>query len=371
MRQIDSYTAPKNYEACFKNRQGHCKDVYVTVATIPQSSKSVASFLDITERKRAEENLRPSHKELEQRSYEISQLNEMLDLLQVCHAREETYRIIGHFVQKLFQSDSGFLGIFKDSRSVLDVALVWGGYELNEQSIRHDECWGLRQGKVHAASAEPGGGVLCDHVHPVESMNYLCVPLVAQGEVLGLFHLCCLWPEGSKSCELMQRTIDAKQRLAAAVTDHVALALANHREFNRAERHNHSLAIIMLDLDHFKRFNDTYGHDAGDFLLTEIGAILKNMVRGEDAACRYGGEEFIVILASTTMEIALKRAEEIRQKVKNLKVQYQNKDLGSVSVSLGVALYDKQAMMTSAAVLKAADNALYQAKNQGRDQVVA
>lgn len=170
---------------------------------------------------------------------------------------------------------------------------------------------------------------------------------------------------------MMQRTIDAKQRLAAAVTDHVALALANHREFNRAERHNHSLAIIMLDLDHFKRFNDTYGHDAGDFLLTEIGAILKNMVRGEDAACRYGCEEFIVILASTTMEIALKRAEEIRQKVKNLKVRYQNKDLGSVSVSLGVALYDKQAMMTSAAVLKAADNALYQAKNQGRDQVVA
>lgn len=200
LRQIDSYTAPKNYKACFKNRQGHCKDVYVTVATIPHSSKSVASFLDITERKRAEENLRQSHKELEQRSYEISQLNEMLDLLQVCHAREETYRIIGHFVQKLFQSDSGFLGIFKDSRSVLDVALVWGGYELNEQSIRHDECRGLRQGKVHAASAEPGGGVLCDHVHPVESMNYLCVPLVAQGEVLGLFHLCYLWPEGSKSC---------------------------------------------------------------------------------------------------------------------------------------------------------------------------
>jgi PAS domain S-box-containing protein len=117
LRRIDPNAAPRNHEACFKDSLGQCKDVYITVATIPHTSRSVTSFLDITERKRAEESLRQSHKELEQRSYEISQLNEMLDLLQVCHAREETYYIINHFVQRLFPSDSGFLGIFKESRA--------------------------------------------------------------------------------------------------------------------------------------------------------------------------------------------------------------------------------------------------------------
>ena len=399
LRRINSYTAPKNYEACFKNGQEQFKDVYMTVATIPQSKKSVASLLDITERKRAEESLKQSHKELEQRSYEITQLNEMLDLLQVCNVREETYHIISHFVQKLFQSESGFLGIFKDSHSVLDVAMVWGGYEINEQSIRHDDCWGLRQGKAHVASTEPGGGVLCSHIQVLPSMNYFCVPLVAQGEVMGLFHLRSGFTDGNHSPESFRRIMDSKQRLAAAVTDHIALALSNlglretlrvqsirdpltglfnrrfmeeslEREFSRAKRQKVTVAIIMMDIDHFKHFNDTYGHDAGDFLLSEIGTLLKKMVRGDDIACRYGGEEFIIIMPTAPKDIVFKRAEDIRHQVKNLHVQHQNIDLGTVSVSIGVSHYDEHSTMTSTTVLKAADMALYQAKNQGRDRVV-
>lgn len=397
IRQIDPNAAPKNYEACFKNSQGQCKDVYMTVAAIPRTDKSVISLLDITERKRAEESLRQSHEELEQRSYEISQLNEMLDLLQVCHAREETYHIISHFVERLFPSDSGFLGIFKDSRTLMDMALVWGGYEPGEESISYNDCWGLRQGKVHAA-AEPGGGVLCHHVRAVPSMNYLCVPLVAQGEVMGLFHLSFSWPEGSHSPEILRRALDSKQRLAVAVTDHIALALANlnlretlrnqsirdpltglfnrrfmeesiEREFRRAKQQGLSVAIIMLDIDHFKAFNDTHGHDAGDVLLSEVGALLRSSVRGVDVACRYGGEEFIIIFPSIPKDIALERAESIRSQVKRLKIPYQNKELGPVSVSLGVALFDEHGA-TAAAVLKAADTALYQAKSGGRDRVV-
>ncbi len=397
LRRIDSNAAPRNYEACFKNSQGQCREVFMTVAVIPQTEKSVISFLDITERKRAEESLRQSHRELEQRSYEISQLNEMLDLLQVCHAREETYYIISHFVEKLFPSDSGFLGIFKDSRAIMELALVWGGYAPSEEPISYDDCWGLRQGKAHAA-AEPGGGVLCRHVQAVPSMNYLCVPLVAQGEVMGLFHLRFLWPEGDHSSEILRRTMDSKQRLAVAVTDHIALALANlnlretlrnqsirdpltglfnrrfmeeslDREFLRAKRQGLSVAIIMMDIDHFKDFNDTHGHDAGDSLLSEVGSLLKSSVRGEDVACRYGGEEFILILPSIPKNIALDRAENIRKQVKKIRVQYQNKEIGPVSVSLGVAFYNEHGT-TVAAVLKAADMALYQAKSQGRDRVV-
>jgi diguanylate cyclase (GGDEF)-like protein/PAS domain S-box-containing protein len=397
LRQVDPNAAPRNYEASFKNNQGHCKDVYLTVATIPQTRKTVTSFLDITERKRAEESLRQSHKELEQRSYEISQLNEMLDLLQVCHVREETYYIISHFVEKLFPADSGFLGLFKDSRSLLDLALAWGGGAQDTVLIAFDDCWGLRQGKVHLVLSG-GGNIFCRHVHVAPSMNYLCVPLIAQGEVMGLFHLQCGTPEGCHSQETLRRVMDAKQRLAVAVTDHIALALANlnlretlrsqsirdpltglfnrrfmeeslDRELSLARRQGVSLAIIMLDIDHFKHFNDTHGHDAGDLLLSEIGILLKSSVRAEDIACRYGGEEFIIILPGAPKEIAVNRAELIRNHVKTIKVFYQGKNLGPVSVSLGVALYDEHGT-TAAAVLKAADTALYQAKNQGRDQVV-
>ncbi|MDR3566836.1 MAG: PAS domain S-box protein [Syntrophobacteraceae bacterium] len=195
LRRVDPHAAPRNYEASFKNGQGQSRDVYMTVAAIPHTNKSVISLLDITERKRAEESLRQSHVELEQRSYEISRLNEMLDLLQICHAREETYFVISHFVEKLFAFDAGFLGLFKEPRAAMEAALYWGGYAPGEESISYDDCWGLRQGKVHA-SAESGGGVCCRHIRTAPSMNYLCVPLVAQGEVMGLFHLRFLSPCG-------------------------------------------------------------------------------------------------------------------------------------------------------------------------------
>ncbi|MDR3553660.1 MAG: PAS domain S-box protein [Syntrophobacteraceae bacterium] len=397
LRRVDPNAAPRNYEASFRNSQGRFRDVYMTVAAVPNTNKSVISLLDITERKRAEERLRQSHIELEQRSYEISQLNEMLDLLQICHAREETYYIISHFLEKLFPSDSGFLGLFKEPRAIMDVALSWGGYTPGEETICYDDCWGLRQGKAHA-SAQSGGGVCCRHIHAAPSMNYLCVPLVAQGEVLGLFHLCFLSPDGVHSPEVLRRVMDSKQRLAVAVADHIALAMANlnlretlrsqsirdpltglfnrrfmeeslDREFHRAKRQGLAVAVFMMDIDHFKVYNDTYGHDAGDTLLSELGSLLKNHVRGEDVVCRYGGEEFVMILPAVSKSIALDRAESIRNQVKKIRLHYQNQELEPVSISLGVAFYDEHGTSPDA-VLKAADMALYQAKNQGRDQVV-
>jgi diguanylate cyclase (GGDEF)-like protein len=142
------------------------------------------------------------------------------------------------------------------------------------------------------------------------------------------------------------------------------------RELRRAERRKVPLGIIMFDLDHFKKFNDTFGHAAGDIVLRETGAFLRASVRAEDIACRYGGEEFVVILPEAPLDDTLKRAEQLREGIKQLQVRYRDQTLGAVTVSLGVAVFPEHGSTTEA-IMKAADAALYRAKTEGRDRVVA
>jgi diguanylate cyclase (GGDEF)-like protein len=124
----------------------------------------------------------------------------------------------------------------------------------------------------------------------------------------------------------------------------------------------------MLDLDHFKRFNDTFGHQAGDELLRALGNLLQKNTRSQDIACRYGGEEFALVLSDSSLEGAYKRAEILRQQVKQMSVEYDGQTLGAVSVSMGVALFPDHGT-TMGDVMRASDQALYSAKREGRDRV--
>ena len=135
------------------------------------------------------------------------------------------------------------------------------------------------------------------------------------------------------------------------------------REILRATREDAPLAVVMIDLDRFKRINDTAGHQAGDRVLVEVAGLLKRHVRGSDIACRYGGEEFAVVLPKTTLESALRRSEEIRSAISD-----EPDRLRGVTASLGVALCPAHAM-DAEALLRAADRALYEAKRAGRNQV--
>jgi diguanylate cyclase (GGDEF)-like protein len=141
-----------------------------------------------------------------------------------------------------------------------------------------------------------------------------------------------------------------------------------NREISRADRYRTPLGIIMLDLDHFKRFNSTFGHKAGDLVLQEMGKYLQNNIRKEDIACRYGGEEFTLILPGASLEVTKKRAERLQQEVQNLHVNYNGKILNNITLSQGVAIYPDHGQ-TGEAVLQAADHALYRAKRAGRKQV--
>jgi diguanylate cyclase (GGDEF)-like protein len=142
------------------------------------------------------------------------------------------------------------------------------------------------------------------------------------------------------------------------------------REVRRAARAEHSLGVLMIDLDHFKTFNDTYGHDAGDAVLRETGMSLSRGIRAEDFVCRFGGEEFVVILPTANLEAACARAERLRLKMKELVVMHQGKSMGMLTVSIGVAVFPEHGLSPKE-LMAAADAALYEAKRSGRDQVVA
>ena len=136
------------------------------------------------------------------------------------------------------------------------------------------------------------------------------------------------------------------------------------REIQRAMRKHTSLGLIMLDIDKFKDFNDSMGHALGDALLQELGKLLCNHVRRADIACRYGGDEFVLILPEVSLDVTKERAENLRDEVKNFHLEYKKQTLKNITISLGVAIFPTHGS-TGEAVLKSADAALYQAKGEG------
>src|SRR5207248_6754475 len=190
---------------------------------------------------------------------------------------------------------------------------------------------------------------------------------------------------------------DSHQRLAISVASQIALSLASlqlretlreqsirdpltglfnrrfleeslERELQIASRKKQALAVLFLDLDHFKRFNDTFGHDAGDMVLQSFADLLRTFFRATDICCRFGGEEFAIILPESSAQDAAARANVLRSKVKNLRVQYKQQNLGSLSLSAGVAAFPEHAS-SSDELLKIADQCLYESKARGRDVV--
>ena len=364
--------------------------------------KLVGSVQDVTERVQAEIRLNNANqelaekvKELEQRTREINLLSQMGSRLQSCKNIEEAFIEIGNAAELLFPTWSGALCITSASRTAVETVVDWGKTVGGERVFTPDDCWALRQGQMQSFRRGEKTAP-CRHIDPREVAESLCVPFMAQGEALGIVSL--QLRVGQQQQEPFARSsVEAASQLAGVLAKQVALALGNlklkeslknqsicdpltglfnrrymeeslEREFSRANRNKSSVAIVMMDLDHFKLFNDTFGHQAGDALLRTLGDFLKRNTRGQDIACRYGGEEFALVLTDSNLTGALRRAEVLRGQIKQLSVEYAGQLLGTVSVSIGVALFpDHGATMSD--VLRASDQALYAAKREGRDRV--
>jgi diguanylate cyclase (GGDEF)-like protein/PAS domain S-box-containing protein len=351
-------------------------------------------------RKVADENAESQARmvsELQLRTGQFVLLHEMGDLLQCCATSQEAYAVAGMCCKKLFpEATAGTIYVFKSSRSALDAVANWGQTSASESSFSPDACWGLRRGRLNWSEV-PEGTVKCPHLKEPDAGSYLCVPMLAQNDMIGMLHLqydLCAKATSAPGFESLQQS---QQRLAATVAGQIAMLLASlrlrdslrdqsirdpltglfnrrfmqeslDRELHRARRKNRSLAVLFLDVDHFKRFNDTYGHEAGDFVLRSFADLFRRHFRNDDVICRYGGEEFAVILPESSSSDAAKRAATLRAAVKKIGLRYRGQPLDQVTFSIGIAAFPEHGQ-TGEELLRAADQCLYQSKAEGRDRV--
>lgn len=361
----------------------------------------------VVRRRRAEEALRCANEEMEQRVHERTDslsksvaelqrhhlemrlINQMSDMLQTCQTLDEAYRVIEIISSEIFSVRGGVLTMTDAGRQCMETVSRWGE-TVCDDSFSMGDCWAMRQGQTHCVK-DMGKALLCRHFIQPPKGRHMCLPLIAHGETMGMLYLEMKNEDSLDLCE-------AQHNLAETVCESIKLGLSNismrialreqathdqltglynrrymdetlPREIHRAIRNNMPLCAVMIDIDHFKRFNDTHGHEAGDIVLREIGRLLQDDLRKSDIAVRYGGEEIVIIMPDSSLEDAQQRLEQIRQQIKGLKLRLGETALNQVTISAGIARISGPDE-TQDRLLRAADQALYASKQAGRDRIM-
>lgn len=353
---------------------------------------------DITARKQDQANLHEANeklctlvKTLQRRDGEMKLINRMNDLLQTCETPQEAYRAIGLIAAELFVGQSGGLAVFLESGRYLETVSRWGGEDLLENTFAVEDCWALRRGLPHDVP-DPRTNLLCSHFVRTPDHGYRCLPLTVKGGTIGILYLGAVETAAEEDR-------DSQRQLAITVGEAIKLTMANlqlrkrlheqatrdplthlfnrryledtlPRELHHAIRRGTPLCIAMLDLDHFKNFNDTYGHEAGDLVLRETSRVLCENLRLSDIACRYGGEEFLLVLPDSTPEDTNQRLEQIRVAFAKMEIRNNGQVLATPTFSAGIAAAKIHGSSPDD-LLRAADDALYAAKQAGRDRILA
>jgi diguanylate cyclase (GGDEF)-like protein len=369
----------------FSGQLRHTLDrVSETNAALQEATGSLTSVND---------TLRRNVAELEVRNREMTRLVELGELLSSSQTSAEVAAVITRVVPSLFAGDAGAFYELGSESVAAEAVAVWGDPPPTRRVFAPTECWALRRGRVHVMDGS-ASALRCPHIDEGISLGAVCAPLAAEGESLGVLHvqLRQVIPARQRAALLGDR-----ERLARTLAEQLELALANFRlretlreqsardqltglfnrrfmeesldrELRRASREDYSLGLLMMDLDHFKDLNDGFGHAAGDLMLRVVGDYLGSSVRGDDVACRFGGEEFVVILPRASLENTRRRAEALREGMKGLQLESSGAPQARVTMSIGVACAPQHGE-TREQLVHAADVALYRAKALGRDRV--
>jgi diguanylate cyclase (GGDEF)-like protein len=402
----------RSFNTMIDHLQGSYKQMENTKQSLEKRVKERTKELqsEIGDRRKAEQALQDANMklqmsvvQLEQRNAELKLLNEIYDSLQTCNSEREIFTVCTQFAKRIFPEFEGIFFVYRASRKVLEPAVVWGESISDFDIIEPDDCWAIRQGKPHVVEKR-SAGLICPHMESGDKpfQPYLCVPLVTHDDIIGLLNLRCppsFVEAGLSLDEIGQhRNLEFTQLLALNFAARIAMTLVNldlrdrlhqqsirdpltalfnrrfmeetlDKEISRAMRSGQPLGIIMMDIDYLKRFNDTYGHEAGDMMLRALGNFLQQNVRKGDIACRFGGDEFVLIMPGASAMIAKDRAGLLVKDVQTIKLTYSDKGLSGISASFGVAVFPGHGN-SAAALIKAADTALLLAKKKGRSQVV-
>lgn len=396
-RQLTDH-APGTQEIQVITKEGHRVALDISTRIIYREGKAVGIqgiARDVTERKEWEDALKEANQkledwvhELEQRTHEMTLLSEMGDILRACMNTREVYEVIVNVAQEIFPGQGGALYVIGPLRNIVESVAEWGDTAGLEPTFPPNECWALRRGRMHCVD-DTQTGLLCKHLHTPMPKGYLCIPMMAQSEAVGILFL-----KQSESSQISE----AKQKLAMAMAEHVAMALSNLRlhetlrnqsirdpltglfnrsfmeeslelELRRATRSQQPLSIIIPAIDRFQEFVDTYGIEKRDSLLRDIGSVIRSNIRKGDIACRYGGQVFVLILPSAGLEVGAKRSESLRKLIALSDQNGSNKADSRVTVSIGLAVFPEHGQ-TVEGLLRSAEAALNRAKSEGGNRVI-
>ncbi|SON95023.1 Sensor protein [Xanthomonas citri pv. fuscans] len=339
---------------------------------------------------RTSERLIESFAALERTSAGLEALARYSGLLQNCRDAEEALEITARTIAPLIPGAAGAVYLLRASRDRAEQVVAWGEMADDASaSIAPDNCWALRRDRTHVVM-DAGQGMLCQHagVNLPAHAATACIPLSAQGTQLGMLALRSEDPDdlasltvaeaAAEQLSLALHNLRLRETLRQQSIRDPLTGLYNRRyleetlshELARCTRRALPLSVLMLDVDHFKRFNDLHGHSGGDRVLAAIGELLLAQTRGEDICCRYGGEELTIILPEVDLPTACMMAEKLRAGIEALQVMGDGVCLPKVTASFGAASFPAHAS-TVASLLQRADAALYRAKQGGRNQVVS
>jgi len=364
-------------------------------------ASSIATFLmfrgEIADRGEIEGTLR-------RRNEERKQIADLSAALQLSDSRRESYSVIGAYARRIMPEVSGAFYVYTASRDQLALVAQWSAPERKEHDawgftdhLYPSDCWGLRQGGEHIGCADQTGSshpdsapLNCNHVETGIG-PYACIPIVGRGQILGMLHLRGEAFRAAKATQQLRQTIerlvdqlslslaniDLRERLENMALRDGLTGLYNRRfldemlehELAKLRRSGRTAALMLVDVDHFKRFNDTYGHQAGDEALRKVGAALLSAVRASDVVCRYGGEEFLVFLPECGIEEATGKAEALRAAIQTIKLRVGGEQIPPISASFGVAMFPEVGDNRTE-LIQLADRALYRAKDAGRNRVM-
>ena len=324
----------------------------------------------------------------------LQSVQQMTELLQVSESEADARDIVAQAGPELFPRWPGAVSMAGDG-GVMEIAAAWGGFAPPARACAESDCWAVRRGRLHlvsAAGSAQGLQPVCGHfggVLPEGVRHAICAPLLNAGARAGALHLVtgaslgeaevrsAVWGAETAADALELSLANLRLRLSLreqAVRDWMT-GLYNRRyfeevlqrELSRSEREHESLTLALFDIDHFKSFNDSFGHEAGDEVIKAVAKQLHGFVRSYDTACRVGGEELAVLLPRAHLQETCSRLDQLREQVGHLQIRHNGSRLPAVTVSIGVAAVGQG---SGDDILRRADVALYAAKHQGRNRLM-